>query len=192
MNPLLLIAETVQSPGIGETFDKFGVNTYDMVSQAVCFLILAYVINRFVFKPVMKLVDQRHKEAEETALNAEKIRIALRETEEARTEIIRKAHDHAEKLTMGIKADVDLMIEQEMIRTEKLAVQILAKAKDEALLNQKKIKLELRDEIAEMIVHLTSVLAKKNLNHQDKERLIDSALKAMSGEITEDEAGVSR
>lgn len=192
MNNIFLLAQIAPPPGIGETFAKFGVNVFDLLSQGICFLILAYVINRFVFKPVMKIADQRRRDADEASLNNNKIRKVLKESEDARSEIISKAYEHAEKLIMETKADIDLLREQEMIRTEKLAVQILAKAREEAILHQEKLKLELRNEIAEIIVNLTGILTEKNLKNQERERLLDSALNAVSAEISAGKSGISK
>lgn len=194
MNNVFLLAQIAQPSGIGEAFEKFGVNVFDFFSQAICFLILAYVLNRFVFKPVMKIVDQRRRDAEEASANNDKIRKILKESEDASSDIISKAYEHAEKLIMETKADIDVLREQEMIRTEKLAVQILEKAREESILHQEKLKLELRNEIAEVIVHLTGVLTERNLKKQDKERerLIDSAISALSAEISAGKSGISK
>lgn len=191
MNNIFLLAQIAPPSGVGESFSKFGVNIIDLISQGICFLILAYVLNRFVFKVVMKIVDQRRKDADEASVNNDKIRKALKESEEARSEIIRKAREHAEKLIMETKADVDLLREQEMIKTEKLAVQILAKAREESLLHHEKLKSELRNEIAEIIVNLTGILTEKNLKNQDRERLLDSALNAVAAEISAGKSGIS-
>jgi F-type H+-transporting ATPase subunit b len=186
MNTLLAAAETVQSPGIGGIIDTFGINIYDLAAQAVCFLVLALVLNRFVFKPVMKIVDQRRQEAEDAAANAERIKKELKATEDARSEIIRNAYEHAEKIISETKADAATLREHEKNRTEQLAVQILAKAREESLLGHEKMKIELKNEIAEMIVRLTGVIAEKNIDSQDRERILDSALKALSSEKPND------
>lgn len=184
MSPLLLMAETLQRPGIDDMLEKFGVNLYDLISQAVCFLILAYVLNRFVFKPVMNIVEKRRKEAEEAAVNAENIRKMLKETEESRAEVIREAHFQAEKLIISIKADAERLRHDEVVRTEKLASMILEKAREEALMKQNKLKLELKNELAEIIVSLTGAIASKELNKDDKERLVDIALTEINSEIS--------
>ena len=184
MNSLFMFAEIVHPSGIGDSFAKFGVNIYDLVSQAICFLILAYVLNRFVFRVVMRTIEQRRKDADEAAINIEKIRKFLKEAEDKKADIIRSAHEQAEKLIMETKADTALLREEEIIQTEKLVAQLLAKAREESLLNQKKIKMELKQEIAEMIVQLTGVLTEKNLKEPDKARLMDSALKAMTPEFS--------
>lgn len=192
MNFVFITAEVVQRPGLSETIETFGINKYDLIAQAICFLILAYVMNRFVFRPVMKMSDERRREAEEASANAEKIRKELKETEEARAEILHKAREHAEKIISETKAGADLLREQEKIRTEQLAAHILEKAHEDALLSLRKMKLELKNEIADMIVRLTAVLTEKNLNREDRARLLDSAVKAISSEAPTSGAGADK
>ena len=189
MNILFLTAEVVQTPGVGEALEKFGINIYNFLSQVVCFLILACVLNRFVFKPIIKIVDQRRKDAEEAVNNNNNIKKILKETEDAKAEILRKAHEHAEKLIMETMADADLIREQEVIRTEKLVSQMITKAKEESLLNRNKIMLELKNEIAEMIVNTTAIITKRKIPDSEKQHLVDCAIQEMSSEISETKTG---
>ncbi len=185
MNMLFMaaFAETGQSSGLTGIINTFGLNIYDLLSQAGCFVILAYILNRFVFKPVLKIVDQKRLEAKEATENAEKIRKELKEIDEGRAEIIRKSHEHAKKMLSEAKAEMAVFREQEKIRTEQLGVQILEKAREAAVLDRKKIRSELKEEIAGMIVGLTAIVTEKNIEGKDKERIMNSAL----GVIASDE-----
>jgi F-type H+-transporting ATPase subunit b len=40
-------------------FDAFGVDLPKLLFQVVNFLLLLYLLNRFLFKPVLKLLDER-------------------------------------------------------------------------------------------------------------------------------------
>ena len=179
------VAETSQSPGVEGIINTFGLNMYDLLSQAGCFIILAFILNRFVFKPVLKIVDQKRLEAKEAAENAEKIKNELRQLEEGRAEIIRKSHEHAKKMLSEAKAEMAVFREQEKIRTEQLGVQILEKAREEAVLDRKKIRSELKEEIAGMIVGLTAIVTEKNIEGKDRERIMDSALDVIASEEKE-------
>ncbi len=192
MNFVFITAEVVQHPSLADTIDTFGINKYDLIAQAICFLILAYVLNRFVFRPVIKMSDERRREAEEASANAEKIRKELKETEDARAEILHKAREHAEKIISETKAGADLLREQAKIRTEQLAVHILEKAHEDAMLSHRKMKIELKNEIADMIVRLTAILTEKNLNSEDRERLLNSAIKAISADAPGNGAGAPK
>ena len=91
MNTLFLLA-TIENP-----FQKFGVNWYDLTSQTIAFLIIAWILNTFVFKTVMKTVADRRREAEEAVANNERIRQELKAAADAREEVLRRAQEQAGK-----------------------------------------------------------------------------------------------
>jgi len=175
----LFILATIENPLL-----KFGVNWYDFVSQAISFLIIAWILNKFVFKTVMKTVAARQKEAEEAVANSERIRRELHASEEARKQVLRQAQEQAERVVSEAKANVAELLNQEKIRCELLGNEMLAKAREDALLDQARLKTELRAEIAAMVVNLTAKLAQMNLTAADRDRLLQSAIKEISAEPT--------
>jgi len=160
---------------------KFGVNWYDFISQAIAFLIIAWILNKFVFKTVMKTVAARQKEAEEAVANSDRIRRELLATEEARKEVLHQAQEQADRVVSETKAHVAVLLNRETIRSELLGIELLAKARKEARLDHARLKTELKTEIATMVVTLTAKLAQMNLSASDRERLLQVAI----NEITE-------
>jgi F-type H+-transporting ATPase subunit b len=173
----LFILATMENPLL-----KFGVNWYDFVSQAVAFLIIAWILNKFVFKTVMKTVAARQKEAEEAEANCERIRRELQASEEARKQVLRQAQEQAERVVSEAKASGAELLNQEKIRCELLGNEMLAKAREDALLDQARLKTELKADIAAMVVNLTARLAQLNLTAADRDRLLQSAIKDIAAE----------
>jgi F-type H+-transporting ATPase subunit b len=163
-----------------EIADRFGVNLHGLVAQAICFLIVASVLHRFVFKPVLTMVDARRRQTEEAEANAERIKAELKATEAARGEILAKAHQEAERIISEIKADAAELEEREKRRLEDIQGQMLAQAREDVLLAQAKLKTELKGEIADMIVTLTAKLAKDNLLDDEKKKIQQSAIGELS------------
>lgn len=166
--PLLAVVEN--------PLTKFGVNWYDFISQAVAFLIIAWILNKFVFKTVRKTVADRQREADEAAANSERIRQELLAAEASRKEVLHKAQEHADKVVSEAKANVAELLNQEKIRCELLGNEMLAKAREDVLLDQARLKTELRAELATMVVNLTAKLAQLNLTASDRDRLLQSAI----------------
>jgi hypothetical protein len=77
------------------------------------------------------------------------------------------------------------LLEREKIRCEMLGTEILTKAREDAQLDQARLKTELRAELATMIVNLTAKLAQMNLTAADRDRLLQSAIKEIAIEPTE-------
>lgn len=170
---------------IGNPFQSFGVNWYDFISQAIAFLIIAWILNRFVFKTVMKTVADRQKEAEETVANSERIRRELQAAEEARKEVLHKAQEQAERVVSEAKANVAELLNQEKVRCELLGNEMLTKAREDARLDQARLKTELKGEIATMVVNLTAKLAQLNLTAADRDRLLQAAIKEVAAPVQE-------
>ncbi|MEI6108268.1 MAG: ATP synthase F0 subunit B, partial [Opitutae bacterium] len=126
---------------------QFGVNWYDLISQAIAFLILAWILNTFVFKTVMKTVTDRRREAEEAAAKQEQIRRELLAMEAARQEMVLTTREQAERIVSAAKASAAELLNQERNRCELLGTEMLAKARADVLLDQARMKTDLKTEI---------------------------------------------
>ena len=176
----LFILAVIENP-----FPKFGVNWYDFTSQAIAFLIIAWILNKFVFKTVMRTVADRQKEAEEAVANSERIRRELQAAEEARKEVLHKAQEQADRVVSEAKANVAELLDQEKIRCELLGNEMLAKAREDVRLDQARLKTELKVEIATMVVNLTAKLAQMNLTAADRDRLLQASIKEIAEPVQE-------
>ncbi|MGE4488434.1 MAG: hypothetical protein AB7E95_02695 [Kiritimatiellales bacterium] len=161
-------------------FLRFGVNWYDFTSQAVAFLIIAWILNRFVFKTVLKTVADRQKAMEEATANSARIQRELQAVEESRKDVLRQAQEQADRVVAEAKANVAEMIHQEKMRCEQLGTEMMTQAREDALLDQARMKTELRAEIAAMIVSLTAKLTQMNLAPADRDRLLQSAIRELT------------
>lgn len=174
MSTLVLLA-VIENP-----FLRFGVNWYDFISQGIAFLIIAWILNKFVFKTVMKTVAERKQAAEEAAANNERIQKELQALEAARAEVLHKAQEQADRVVFEAKTHATEMVSQEKKRCELLGTELLAQAREDVRLDQARLKTELRAEIATMIVNLTAKLTQMNLDAQDRERLLQSAINELA------------
>src|SRR5690242_10479743 len=96
----LLIAAT--SGGVTdilrETAQTFGWNWKLFLSQIISFCIVAFLLRRFAYKPIIAILEDRRRKIEEGQLNAEKIRKELAEAEKRYQEIVSKANGDAQRM----------------------------------------------------------------------------------------------
>src|SRR5919109_4415570 len=81
-----------------ETADTFGWNWKLFLSQVVSFCIVAFLLRRYAYKPIVAVLEDRRRKIEEGQLNAEKIRKELAEAEKRYQEIVDKAHADAQRM----------------------------------------------------------------------------------------------
>src|SRR5262245_37039204 len=100
MNQFIIFA------GIGEDLaqtatnvaEKFGLSGAHFVAQVISFLIVAGVLYKFAYKPILDVLEQRKQRIAESLANAEKIKAELAKTEEARQAVLTQANGQATKL----------------------------------------------------------------------------------------------
>src|SRR6266700_236457 len=96
----LLILATTGSvmDTVRDTADTFGWDPKLFFSQVISFIIVAYLLKRFAYKPILGVLEQRRQQIADAQLNAEKIKQQLAEAEQRHAEILAKANAQAQKM----------------------------------------------------------------------------------------------
>lgn len=165
-----------QSGGLGEmaaeTGRAFGFNTSLFISQVISFVIVALLLKKFAYGPILKVLLERRERIEEGLKNAEKIKSELASTEAARLEILNKANAQANKLIEEARAAAAKVQETETQKAIAQAEQIITKAREAAEADRARMSAELRKEIGALVVKATSQVTGKILTMDDQQRLV--------------------
>ena len=160
--------------------ETFGVNAPLFISQLVAFIIVALVLKKFAYKPVLDMLEQRKARIAEAEANAEKIKSELAETESARDKILEEARTEANRLieeTRSAAAELKEAKTQESISS---AEAIIAKAQEAAAAERDKLMAELKQEVGRLVVETTCKVTGKVLTAEDQQRLIENANKEIA------------
>jgi len=76
-----------------ETLDTFGWNLKLFLSQVISFVIVALLLRKFAYKPVLAVLEQRRQQIAEAQANSDRIRQQLAEAEQRHAEILAKARE---------------------------------------------------------------------------------------------------
>jgi F-type H+-transporting ATPase subunit b len=170
--------------GIGDmlrsTGEAFGFNTSLFISQLISFLIVAFLLHRFAYKPILKVLEQRRQEIAQSLANAEQIKRQLADTEAARQKIMADANAQANKLIEEARAAAAKVQETETQRAIAAAEGIMAKAREAAALDHQRMLQDLRKEIGQLVVRTTAQVAGKILTMDDQKRLIEETNKQLA------------
>lgn len=169
---LFILAASAENP-ITTITRTFGVNWGLFFSQLVAFVLLALLLNKFAYKPVLDVLEKRKQRIAEGLENAEKIKTELAETEQSRKEILERANDQASKLIEEGRAAADKVRETETQKAIKEAEQIIAKAREASRADHARMLAELRQEVGRLVVETTSKVIGKTLTSEDQQRLVD-------------------
>src|SRR5713101_6086692 len=73
---------------IGEIARTFGVDWTHLVAQMISFCIVCILLQRFAYKPVLKMLEERRRQIAQGQANAEQIKIELSRTETRSKEML--------------------------------------------------------------------------------------------------------
>ena len=163
-----------------QIFDEFGVNWPLFISQCIAFLIVAFLLKRFAYQPVLEMLEQRRQKIAEGMENADKIKAELAETQAERDKVMAEANAKAEKLIADAKEAAKQVGETEGLRAVKQAEEIIRKAREATEADREKMMAELKAEIGRLVVETTAKVSGKVLTAEDQQRLIDETNKELA------------
>jgi F-type H+-transporting ATPase subunit b len=158
---------------IEDTARDFGVSWGHFFAQALSFCIVAFLLQRFAYKPILGVLEERRQRIAEGLANAERIKAELARTEATRQEILAKAGARADELIEEARAAASRVREVETQQAIAAAEQILAKAREAAALDHARMLAELRAEVGRLVVDTTAKVTGKVLTLEDQRRLAE-------------------
>src|SRR5712691_13282161 len=98
MNVIVAAASGGFTDMLRDTADTFGWNPWLFLSQVISFVIVALLLRRFAYKPILAVLEERRQRIEQGLLNAELIKKQLAEAEQRYAEILTKANADAQRM----------------------------------------------------------------------------------------------
>ena len=163
-----------------ETADTFGWNWKLFLSQIISFCIVALLLRRFAYRPILAVLEDRRRKIEEGQLNAEKIRKELAEAEKRYQEIVAKGNADAQRMIDEARESAAHLTERKQQEAITAAEQIVAKAKEAAALEHERQMQTLKRELGRLVVDTTAKVTGKVLTNEDQKRLQEEAARQVA------------
>ena len=165
---------------MGEFFEAFGVDIWKLGFQVANFLILLYLLNRFLFKPVLSRLDERSSKISKGLEDAE---AAARDREQAKAER-EAAVDEARKEAQAMIARANKIAEDsrnEIVAEARAeAEKVTARARDEIVAEKEKAMAELRATVADLALEAAGKLVRSEMDGATQRRLVNDFLAEVS------------
>lgn len=157
-------------------FEAFGVDLPKLAFQVINFLLLLYLLNRFLFKRVFALLDERSARISKGLEDAE---AAARDREQARAER-QAAVEEARSEAQAMIARANKIAED--TRNEILAAaradsdKVLKRAREEIRAEKEQAMAELRGHVADLALEAAGKLVKAQMDGATQRRLVQEFL----------------
>ena len=161
---------------MGAFFEAFSVDLPKLIFQIINFLVILYLLNRFLFKSVLARLDERStkiskglEDAEAAARDRELARAereaAVAEARKEANEMIARANKIAEDTRNEILADA---------RAE--AEKVSTRAREEIVAEKEKAMAEIRGQVAELALAAAGKLVRREMDGPTQRRLVEEFL----------------
>jgi F-type H+-transporting ATPase subunit b len=180
MNVISLAAAGSFGDVVRDTADTFGWNPWLFLSQVVSFSIVALLLKRFAYKPILAVLEDRRRRIEEGLLNAEKIKKELAEAQKRYAEILAKANADAQKMIDEARESSAHLAERKQQEAIAAAEQIIAKAREAAAFEHERTMESMKRELGRLVVETTAKVTGKVLTSEDQQRLQEEAARQVA------------
>lgn len=135
-----------------EIVREFGINPGLLLAQIMNFLIVLFVLKKFLYKPLLETLKKRQQTIKEGLEQAEEAKIALEKANQKEEEILRKAQTQAKSLLEEAKQQrVDLLKDAEE-KTKKQVELMLKQAREQIEFDTKQAEKQLSAHISDLAV----------------------------------------
>ena len=178
---LLLGAQSIEAEGqVSQIARTFGVDWPHLGAQIISFGIVCAVLYRFAYRNVLAMLEERRRLIALGLANAEKIKAELDRTEAQRQETMAKAYEQSAKIIDEARATAARVLETETRKAIASAEQIVAKAREAAVLDHDRMLADLKREVGRWAVKAAAAVTGKILTPEDQRRLAEENVKQLA------------
>ena len=159
---------------------EFGVQPVLLAAQVVNFLILLFLLKKFLYGPILKILQKRKDTIAQSLKNAEEIEKRLNELSEEEQKKILQAVEKGERIIKEATETSVQIIEEGKRKYEDLIERALLDAKNVAQVEQTKMIQEVRENLADIVSLALEKITGKVLTEKDKKEIIEKEVKNLS------------
>lgn len=163
-----------------ETAREFGIQPILILAQAVNFLVLLVLLRRFLYRPILKILSQRHTHIAASIKQAEEIEMRLSQTKKEQEKILTEAQKQAQGIITEAKIDADMIAQQAETRAKQLTEEMIAQASLKIQQEHAAMYAQLKGELAHLVVLATQIVARKTLTERDQKQLVEQAVREVA------------
>ena len=152
------------------------VNPGLMIWTIVCFLVVLFVLSKFAFGPIQKMIDDRRQRIEQAIAEADNARAEARNLVEEHRKLIGQAKSESEEILAEARRIADAQRERVREETEEDRQRRLEETRRQIEQATTQALGQIRDEVGKLSLIAAEKITKKSLTEADQQRLIDEAL----------------
>lgn len=160
-----------------EILKNFGFDPVMLVAQIVNFLIIFYLLKRFLYKPVFEMLKKREDVIAKGLEQAEQSRITLEKSLEQEKKILTKASEESKKIMEEAKLQAIEISKEIEDNTKKLTEKMLLEARLQMEQDAKETEKLLSEKITILAASMLTKSLEGMFGQKEQKQIVDKALK---------------
>ncbi|MBV9126619.1 MAG: F0F1 ATP synthase subunit B [Verrucomicrobia bacterium] len=158
----------------------FGVTWPTFIAQLLTVGIVYFVLKKYAFSAVIKMLEERRRRIEEGQANAEKIKRDLAAAEARHREILDQANAQAQKLIDEARQSSNALADRRQQDAIGEAERIIARAHEATQLEYERVLNDLKREVARLVIDTTAKVSGKVLTDEDQRILSEETARQIA------------
>ena len=163
-----------------EILNQFGINPILLLAQVVNFFVLLLILKRFLYKPILKVLEERKVKIEESLKNAEAIEKKLQETEVEAEKILAKALNEGQKIIDESKQAAAQIVADSQRGAAEIINKAQIQAKEVSLAEKVKIQQEIREDLGDIVLLVFEKIMGRKITDRQQKEFIEKEIKNLS------------
>jgi F-type H+-transporting ATPase subunit b len=166
---------------VQDLIEAFDINLVGLAFQVLNFLLLLYILNRLLFKPLLARMDERSAKISKGLEDAE---VAARDRELARAEreaAVAEARKEAANVIANANKIATDTRDEILSKAREDAEKVTERAREEINAEKEKAMAELRAQVADLALDAAGKLVGSDMNATTQRRLVEEFLAETSG-----------
>lgn len=170
---LLFASEAASKPSI---LQALGIDWKLLIVQAIAFLVLVWLLGKFVWPVLMRSIDARREQIEAGLAEAQESKAALDQAQQAAADLLSQARQAADEvLSRGQKEAADMVAEAEA-KARQRADRLVADARKQLESDVAQARRDLKSDTAQLVAQATEQIIGEKMTTAKDAKLIETKL----------------
>ena len=158
-----------------------------MIWTIICFLITLFVLKRYAFGPIQKMLDERREQIRRSIEEAEQARVEARKLLEEHKALLQSARGDADEILAEARKTREAMELRMREETEAERQRRLEETRREIAAETHRALEQIRAEVADLTLEATAIVVGKKLDADQDRELISQAIGSLDFSRLEEE-----
>lgn len=165
-----------------EIFEIFGLDPYIVTAQVVNFLIILYILKRFLYKPLFNVIKKREELVKDTVEKAEEQKKVLEKTQAEEKKILKKANETSTQIVKDAKEQAATIVKDAQEKAKNETTKMIAEAKAQIEIERKQAESKILKDVTGLSVEVLRKSLSKILTGKEQDEVVKRAITVLQKE----------